>query len=201
MPWFATDPETGIPVADQAAAYQEVKDDLDKALHHRLEAITQDEVLEKERGQSRSPRREGQNAGRSRSRSRRPRTTEPDADADADPGPEAAATEPDADADADPGPEAAAADAGPERRRPRSRSRRPRMVEPYEWPRGQYQIKTFGEVMVSYVVVEPLNMQGSGCTFEVCYSSKGGETLWFHASYLKRAKRHRIQGKFTIFPP
>ena len=184
MPWFATDPETGIPVADQAAAYQEVKDDLDKALRHRLEAITQDEVLEKERGQSRSPRREGQNAGRSRSRSRRPRTTEPDADADADPGPEAAA-----------------ADAGPERRRPRSRSRRPRMVEPYEWPRGQYQIKTFGEVMVSYVVVEPLNMQGSGCTFEVCYSSKGGETLWFHASYLKRAKRHRMEGKFTIFPP
>ena len=43
MVWTAFDSATGLPLADQSAAYEEVKNDLDRALRHRIEGLDSQE--------------------------------------------------------------------------------------------------------------------------------------------------------------
>ena len=65
---------------------------------------------------------------------------------------------------------------------------------------GQTLFHNAGGVTATYVVIEALCGQGSGCTYRVRYISHGGTVLWIRTDYHRRAMRHSLRDTFTVWP-
>ena len=74
-------------------------------------------------------------------------------------------------------------------------------VDDFLHRKGQTLFRSFGQVTVTYTVVERISDQGSGCTFRTQYVSHGGTIVWIHTIYHKRTMRHTLTDTFTIWPP
>ena len=59
----------------------------------------------------------------------------------------------------------------------------------------------FGRVTVVYIVRSAIESQGSGCGYQVIYTSGGGTRIWIFATFDARHFSVRVRDHFTVFPP
>ena len=59
---------------------------------------------------------------------------------------------------------------------------------------------TFGAVTVTYTCINPMQGQGSGCVWNVRYSSDNDEILWLHMIWHRTSRTLTYEPIFTVWP-